>query len=207
MTDGFSKRRRPQNHARQSKPSFSNAQSRGPKKRPPVARTMGEILPDLLKRIGLTSGKNRKIQDLWREIAGDELSRTTRVIAHKGGTLIVEVQSATVLHELDVYHKATFLQLLRERFPGGLTHLRFKLKSTKSDPLADDRVGKPPTAVELYGLDEPGASSSPSSGSAAGADTSAPLDESLKPKQGTTRRARRRSRRGKGPSAGGGPWE
>ena len=101
-------------------------------------RDINEILPELLKRLGVSTGRNRDLQELWLEIAGEELARCTRVASLRGGRLTVEVANASVMQELSVYHKSDFLKLLRQRSRSPISELRFKLSGPLRDPFDDE---------------------------------------------------------------------
>lgn len=104
---------------------------------------ISEVLPELFKNLGL-DGRNREVQDVWREIAGEELSAMTRVAALRAGILTVEVSEAALLHELTIYYKRDFLKTLQQRLRGRVRDLRFKIASPKRKDFLEDRESPPP---------------------------------------------------------------
>lgn len=103
------------------------------------AREISEIIPELMKKLGIATGKKHEIQQVWREVAGEEFANQTRVSNYRGGVLTIEVQSAPLLHELQVYYKGEFVKILRERLSVALTSLKFKLARPVPDDALDDR--------------------------------------------------------------------
>ena len=63
----------------------------------------------------------------WRTIVGERISRRTRVVDLRGGELIVEVSSATLLGELSTYYRQEILESLQaeEEFRG-VKSIRFR---------------------------------------------------------------------------------
>lgn len=102
------------------------------------AKPVGELVPKLLKQLGIVTGRSREIQHLWQEVVGEDFAAATRIRSFRGGTLTVEVQSAPLLYELNSFHKKDFLKLLRPRMPAGLSSIKFKLASS-NDPIFEDK--------------------------------------------------------------------
>ena len=67
----------------------------------------------------------------WRDVVGEELSRKTRIVDVRGGELIVEVSSSTLLNELSTYGREDIMESLREidEFRGVKT-VRFRVGTT-----------------------------------------------------------------------------
>jgi predicted nucleic acid-binding Zn ribbon protein len=91
-----------------------------------------EKIADILGRLFLARGWGRRndrlrLEAAWAEAAGEELTRSTRVLALKRGVLEVEVRNAVLLAELAQFHKKGLLARLRKALPGvTLTDLRFR---------------------------------------------------------------------------------
>lgn len=71
-----------------------------------------------------------RLSELWKRIAGTEISERTRVIGLRNGVLIVAVSNAALLGELTSFHQHDLTQALR-RDPEGQTikKLRFQLRA------------------------------------------------------------------------------
>jgi predicted nucleic acid-binding Zn ribbon protein len=68
----------------------------------------------------------------WKDVVGESIAARTKVIDVIGGLLIVEVDSAALLHELSTYYRHQILESLR-RLPGSpnLRDIRFRAGSTE----------------------------------------------------------------------------
>ncbi len=91
--------------------------------------TLGEILAKVLKdarRRGARLPAN--VEAAWREIAGETVARNTRISSVRHGTVTVEVFSAALKQELEVYRREALLAALRARLPDvALDRLSFRL--------------------------------------------------------------------------------
>ncbi|MDF1662727.1 MAG: DUF721 domain-containing protein [Planctomycetota bacterium] len=105
---------------------------------------LSAVIPKLFKKVGIATGRNRDIQNAWREVAGEEISVSTRVVGFRAGVIIVEVNQASLLSELTIYYKKDFLKLLRERLPFGVNNLKFKVANPRDDNFLEDRENPPP---------------------------------------------------------------
>lgn len=102
------------------------------------------VIPQLFKKVGIATGRNRDIQNAWREVAGEEISENTRVVGFRSGVITVEVSQASLLSELTIYYKKDFLKLLRERLPFAVNNLKFKVANPREDDFFEDRENPPP---------------------------------------------------------------
>ena len=104
---------------------------------------LSDVIPQLFKKVGIATGRNREIQNAWREVAGEEISENTKVVAFRSGVLTIEVAPAALLHELTIYYKKDFLKLLRARLKFGLNDLKFKVASARPEDFLEDRENPP----------------------------------------------------------------
>jgi hypothetical protein len=104
---------------------------------------LSDVIPQLFKKVGIATGRNRDIQNAWREVAGEEISDSTKVVALRSGVLTIEVAHAALLHELSIYYKKDFLKLLRARLKFGLNDLKFKVAAARADNFLEDRENPP----------------------------------------------------------------
>ena len=104
---------------------------------------LSSVIPELFKKVGIATGRNRDIQNAWREVAGEEISDNSRVVGFRSGVIIVEVSQASLLSELTVYYRKDFLKLLRERLPFSVSNLKFKVANPRNEDFLEDRE-KPP---------------------------------------------------------------
>jgi hypothetical protein len=90
---------------------------------------LGDVLSHLftLRGYGRT-GTQRQLTDIWRTVAGEQISARTRVLGVKAGVLQIGVAGSTQLHELDHFHKFSLLETLQTQHPDlGITSIRFRL--------------------------------------------------------------------------------
>jgi hypothetical protein len=67
----------------------------------------------------------------WKEVVGEELAARTRPIDLRGGELLIEVDSAPLLHELATYFSAEILESLHQIEEFRTIHaLRFRAAGT-----------------------------------------------------------------------------
>ena len=91
-----------------------------------------EKIADVLGRLFTSRGWGRKterqrLESAWAETAGEEVQKSTRVLAIKRGVLEVEVKSAVLMSELAQFHKRKLLAALRKALPGvTLTDIKFR---------------------------------------------------------------------------------
>ena len=93
--------------------------------------TLEAILSRWLKKnqINATLGREQ-IDRRWEDTVGMEIAEKTRVVDLRGGTLVVEVDSAPLLGELSAYYREEIIQTLRQGddFPN-LREIRFRAAS------------------------------------------------------------------------------
>ena len=89
---------------------------------------VGEVVARLFTARGWGRSQERlRLEQAWREAAGAEHARHTRVGALRRGVLEVTVDSAVLLQELAGFHKRRLLQQLRRLLPNtAVTDLRFR---------------------------------------------------------------------------------
>jgi predicted nucleic acid-binding Zn ribbon protein len=100
-----------------------------PDRRQSVPEALGEILDRAMKEAGLRRPPSSSpLEDAWREIVGEDVARHCRLSGVRRGVLTVEVFSAPLREELQVYRRAELLRALRARLGGaGPDHLSFRL--------------------------------------------------------------------------------
>lgn len=90
--------------------------------------TLEAILRRWLKKneINATPGREQ-IDRRWEDTVGMEIAEKTRVVDLRGGTLVVEVDSAPLLGELSAYYREEIIESLRQGddFPN-LRDIRFR---------------------------------------------------------------------------------
>ena len=85
----------------------------------PVARTLQELLPQVLSRFqrgGGGSGPGQEVLASWPEIAGPSVAKLTQATSFVDGILTVLVKSSTLYSLLRQHEKARLLELLKQRF-------------------------------------------------------------------------------------------
>ena len=91
-----------------------------------------EVLEDILRRwlkensLDTTLGR-AQLESCWKDTVGDEVAERTRIVDLRGGTLVVEVDSAPPLGELSSYYREEIMSSLRqsEGFPN-FQNIRFR---------------------------------------------------------------------------------
>jgi predicted nucleic acid-binding Zn ribbon protein len=85
--------------------------------RPDRARPLGELVPEVLKNLGLGSRLDEaQVLGAWREIVGDFLAQHSEPARLRDGILFVRVLQPTVHYELDRVWKQEILRKMKERF-------------------------------------------------------------------------------------------
>ena len=102
---------------------------------------MKALLGSLLQRVSFTGrSANEELTRAWEAAVGPEVALHTRVSAFRKNVVYVEVDSATWLHELGGYHKASILEALKQRRPGmAIRDLRFRQRSVRPIPGGGDQ--------------------------------------------------------------------
>ena len=95
-------------------------------------RKLGDLVRSVLKqyRVGPRGGNKgsglRRVQQAWAEAAGSEIAEHTRLASCDRGVLVIEVDSAPLLHELAVYMKRDLLAVLCKKADVPVTDLKFR---------------------------------------------------------------------------------
>jgi predicted nucleic acid-binding Zn ribbon protein len=77
------------------------------------------ILERVVKSLDLEKGlREHRAVSLWPEVVGEHVARSTRAVGVRKGTLFVEVESSTWMHQL-VFLKPKVIERLNERLGGG----------------------------------------------------------------------------------------
>jgi hypothetical protein len=95
-------------------------------------RSLADVLSQLkaLRGHGQSEG-TRQLAELWRRVAGPEISEKTKVIGLKNSTLQVGVTNAALLGELTAFHHRRLLEALRSDSEGRrIKGLKFQLRSS-----------------------------------------------------------------------------
>ncbi|MFK7821249.1 MAG: DUF721 domain-containing protein [Planctomycetaceae bacterium] len=93
-------------------------------------RPLGEAITQLINERGLagSSGVNT-LNELWREIVGNDIGDRSRVTGVRNGTLEVGVKSSALLNELVGFYGDEFLELIRADDRGkSVKAIKFRLK-------------------------------------------------------------------------------
>lgn len=100
----------------------------GNKRRGP--RPLGEAISQFISERGLAGSSGQDtLNDLWKEIVGDDIGRRSRVTGLRNGTLEIGVKSSALLNELVGFYGDEFLQLIRADERGKrVKNIRFRLK-------------------------------------------------------------------------------
>ena len=109
--------------------------SLAPRGRQDDGRPFGDVARALLRRKAFTEkGRYGALVKAWRGLVGDGVAEHTRVKAFKGGRLVVEVDSPTLLHELNGFMKEGLLRGLQATRAGkGLSGMELRLGAAGGD--------------------------------------------------------------------------
>jgi hypothetical protein len=80
----------------------------------PLGEALRKWLGESRARERAGAGAGQSVFDAWRRVVGEDVAGRTRVIAWRGGELLVEVSSAPLLNELSTYYAPQILESLRE---------------------------------------------------------------------------------------------
>lgn len=100
-----------------------------------MASSRPEPLKDVLAQLFATRGwgaaqARQRLESAWREAAGDDVARGTKLGALRKGKLEVFANSSVLLHELRQFRQEALLAALQQQLgPNLVTELRFKLGS------------------------------------------------------------------------------
>lgn len=93
-------------------------------------QSLGNIVSRLIALRGYgQTGAQRQLAQLWRDAAGTEVSRKTKVLGVRNGTLLIGVGNSALLSELAAFHRQELLRKVREADRDGLIReLKFRLR-------------------------------------------------------------------------------
>lgn len=93
-------------------------------------QSLGDVVTRLVALRGFGQvGGQRELARLWREAAGPEIGRRTRVIGLQKGNLLIGVGNAALLSELAAFHKHDLLEKLRQASQDvAIRDLKFRLR-------------------------------------------------------------------------------
>ena len=99
------------------------------------ARPIGEVIRKIVRRKRFfEKGKYGSLVAAWSELVGEQIANRTRIRSFKGGQLVIEVDSAVLLHELSSFMKEQLLAGLQTTEAGrDVANLRFCLGNTIAD--------------------------------------------------------------------------
>ncbi|KAA3611615.1 MAG: DUF721 domain-containing protein [Planctomycetota bacterium] len=101
------------------------------------AQPLRELLSSFLHRRGLARGaEHRLVFEAWRRVVPPGIERKTRPVSFRGGRLLVIVDSASLLSELQGFRRQEFLRLLNQN----LIHSRQKGLPGQSQTLIQVRT-------------------------------------------------------------------
>ena len=96
------------------------------------AQPVSQVLAELFSRRGFARLRSQeRIEEAWREAAGTQTSRHTRVAVLRGGVLEVLVKHSVLLQELSAFQRAGLVERLRSRLgTSEIRDIRFRLDAT-----------------------------------------------------------------------------
>jgi hypothetical protein len=91
---------------------------------------LSAALSELIARRGYAAfEENRQYREAWAAVAGETLSRQTKVARVSRGQMTIEVDHGPLLSELTSFHSGELLKRLQTEFaPLKIKGLRFRLK-------------------------------------------------------------------------------
>ena len=100
----------------------------------PGPQQLSDLLSQLIALRGLACVRgNEELQLIWTRVAGDKLSRHTKVLGVKRGVLHIAVRNAPLLAELTTFHKRSLLEALqKDEGSRRICDLRFRLNGDMS---------------------------------------------------------------------------
>lgn len=95
----------------------------------PTGRSLKELLPRVLRGISQVHAQRPDlIVAGWADIVGPKIAGMTTAVKFTGGTLLVKVQSSTLLNVLEQYEKVRLIGEVKRRFPkAGLKNIIFRI--------------------------------------------------------------------------------
>jgi hypothetical protein len=97
-------------------------------------QSLGNVVSRLIALRGYgQTGAQRQLALLWKDAAGAEISRRTKVLGVRNGTLLIGVGNSALLSELTAFHRHELLQKVRDADHDGLIRdLKFRLRGDLS---------------------------------------------------------------------------
>jgi predicted nucleic acid-binding Zn ribbon protein len=101
----------------------------GPRRPPGDPEPIGELIQPLLKELKIVGRRvGKELHRVWLETAGPDLAHRTRLVSLRSGKLVVEVDSAALLQELQSFRAPELLARLRDLMPNPpVNEIRFRL--------------------------------------------------------------------------------
>jgi predicted nucleic acid-binding Zn ribbon protein len=100
-----------------------------PKHCPDQFRAAGELLPQIMQRLGLKDRlQETEVMQAWSKIVGQFIAAHSAPIGLRAGVLYVRVLQPALHYELEQVSKAKILQRLKQHFgPKTIRDLRFRV--------------------------------------------------------------------------------
>jgi len=94
-------------------------------------RAFGDIARAVLRRKKFyQKGRYGPLRKAWQDLVGEAVARRTHIRSFARGKLVIEVSSATLLHELNNFMEAQLLRELQATAAGrDIASLRFRLEN------------------------------------------------------------------------------
>ena len=89
-----------------------------------IGEFVGELRRDLRRPAALWP---ERLETIWAQAAGPQLSAAVRVLGYRGGTLSLATESPAVRGEIEAYRRDELLRRLNELMPAPVTALRIRL--------------------------------------------------------------------------------
>ena len=100
---------------------------------PPGPEAIGGLVSRLFQMRGYGRPQgDSQLQELWSEIAGEQIAAGTRVMGLRNGVLTIGVNSSPLLSELSSFHHERLLEALQAKHGQRIKDLRFKRTTTRS---------------------------------------------------------------------------
>ena len=98
-------------------------------------RPFGELARALLRRKKFAEkGRYSALSAAWRELVGEGVAEHTRITAFREGKLVVEVDSSTLLHELNSFLKDELMTGLQATDAGrDVAQMELRLGAVRKD--------------------------------------------------------------------------
>jgi len=104
---------------------------RGRGRRGGAARSVGDVLPRVLARLGLAEDLDRwRVVDEWDAIVGPALARYARAVRVDGDVLVVEAESSPALFHVKHYEKDLLARVQGHLRVATIRTLRFDVRKS-----------------------------------------------------------------------------